>query len=65
MLSQETTAHITQIQIWSIERLIVYARNPRKNDVAVDRMCASIGEFGFRSPVLDLSDSELVDGLHE
>lgn len=24
------------------------ARNPRKNDAAVDRMCASIREFGFR-----------------
>jgi len=54
-----------EIQIWQVDRLIFYARNPRKNDVAVDRMFASVREFGFRSPVLDLSDSELVDGLHE
>lgn len=28
-----------EIQIWSIERLVFYVRNPRKNDAAVDRMC--------------------------
>ena len=51
-----------QIQIWSIDRLIFYARNPRKNDSAVDRMCASIREFGFKIPVLARSDGEVVDG---
>src|SRR5665811_886387 len=37
-------------------------RNPRKNDSAVDRMCASIREFGFKIPVLARSDGEIVDG---
>src|SRR6202162_3867387 len=60
MLSQETTA--LQIQIWPIDRLVLYARNPRKNDAAVDRMCASIREFGFKIPVLACSDGEVVDG---
>ena len=45
-----------------IDRLIPYARNPRKNDQAVDRMCASIREFGFKIPCLVRSDGELVDG---
>jgi hypothetical protein len=36
-----------EIQIWPIDKLIFYARNPRKNDAAVDRMCASIFQFGF------------------
>ena len=27
------------IQIWPIDKLVFYARNPRKNDAAVDRMC--------------------------
>ena len=31
---------------------VLYARNPRKNDAAVDRMCSSIREFGFKLPVL-------------
>ena len=51
-----------QIQIWSIDRLVLYARNPRKNDAAVDRMVASIREFGFKIPVLARSDGEVVDG---
>jgi hypothetical protein len=40
----------TRVEQWPIEKLIFYARNPRKNDAAVDRMCASIREFGFKSP---------------
>ncbi|MGD0774867.1 MAG: DNA modification methylase [Candidatus Solibacter sp.] len=51
-----------QIQFWPIDRLIFYARNPRKNDAAVDRMCASIREFGFKVPVLARSDGTVVDG---
>ena len=37
-------------------RLVFYARNPRKNDAVVDRMCSSIREFGFKIPVLARSD---------
>jgi hypothetical protein len=51
-----------EVQSWPIEKLIPYARNPRKNDGAVDRMCASVREFGFKIPVLDRSDGEVVDG---
>jgi ParB-like chromosome segregation protein Spo0J len=50
------------IQIRPIDRLVFYVRNPRKNDAAVDRMCASIREFGFKIPVLARSDGEVVDG---
>src|ERR1700758_482337 len=51
-----------QIEMWPIERLIPYARNPRKNDSAVDRMCASLREFGFKIPCLVRGDGEIVDG---
>lgn len=51
-----------QIEIWPIGRLIPYARNPRKNHQAVDRMCASIREFGFKIPCLVRSSDEVVDG---
>src|SRR5499427_3122139 len=51
-----------QIQSWRVDRLVFYARNPRKNDAAVDRMMASIREFGFKIPVLARSDGEVVDG---
>jgi hypothetical protein len=50
------------VEIRHIDRLILYARNPRKNDVAVDRMCGSIREFRFKIPCLVRSDGEVVDG---
>jgi DNA modification methylase len=62
MLSQGTATQTLQIESWRIDRLVFYARNPRKNDAAVDRMCASIREFGFKIPVLARSDGEVVDG---
>src|ERR1700681_1815135 len=61
MLSQ-ATAQIPQVQIWHIDRFDFYARNPRKNDAAVDRMRSSIREFGFKVPVLARSTGEVVDG---
>jgi DNA modification methylase len=51
-----------EIHIWPIDRLVLYGRNPRKNDAVVDRMCSSIREFGFKIPVLARSDGEVVDG---
>src|SRR5579872_6392402 len=62
MLSQAAAVQPLQIQIWHIDRLVLYARNPRKNDAVVDRMCSSIREFGFKIPVLARSDGEVVDG---
>ena len=51
-----------QIQTWPIDQLVFYARNPRKNDAAVDRMCTSIREFGFAVAMLCRSTGEIVDG---
>ncbi len=51
-----------KIETWSIDRLIFYVCNPRKNDAAVDRMCSSIREFGFKIPCLIRSDGEVIDG---
>jgi DNA modification methylase len=51
-----------QIEVWQVSRLVFYAGNPRKNDAAVDRMVASIREFGFKIPVLARSGGEVVDG---
>jgi ParB-like chromosome segregation protein Spo0J len=51
-----------QIEHWPIDKFVLYARNPRKNDAAVDRMCGSIREFGFKVPVLARSNGEVVDG---
>ena len=50
------------VESWPIDRFVYYARNPRKNDAAVDRMCSSIREFGFKVPVLARSSGDVVDG---
>ena len=50
------------VEHWPVDRLQYYARNPRKNDHAVDQMCAAIVEFGFRVPVIALSSGLIVDG---
>ena len=51
-----------QLESWPTDSLIEYARNPRKNDQAVDRVAAAIREFGFRVPILAKSDKTIVDG---
>jgi hypothetical protein len=51
-----------KVEQWPIERLIEYARNPRKNDSEIDRMAGAIREFGFRIPIVAKSDGSVVDG---
>ena len=51
-----------QLEYWPVSDLIEYARNPRKNDHAVDKVAAAIREFGFRVPILAKSDKTIVDG---
>lgn len=51
-----------QLEQWPVSDLIEYARNPRKNDHAVDKVAAAIREFGFRVPILAKSDKTIVDG---
>jgi hypothetical protein len=52
----------TKSRICPVDRLIPYAKNPRKNDSAVEQMCASIKEFGLRIPCLVRTDGQGVDG---
>src|SRR3954463_5828832 len=51
-----------QLEYWPITKLIPYGRNPRKNDQAIERMMASIKEFGFKVPILARSGGQVVDG---
>jgi ParB-like chromosome segregation protein Spo0J len=51
-----------KVELWPIDRLREYHRIPRKSDAAVDRMCESIREFGFKTPMLARGDGEIVDG---
>jgi ParB-like chromosome segregation protein Spo0J len=60
-MPQQTTSIPMQIEIWPIDRLRPYPRNPRKN-AAIERMCKSLRQFGFKIPCLVRSDGEIVDG---
>src|SRR5580658_3457971 len=51
-----------EIHYRPVAELIPYARNPRKNDDAVDRMVAAIREFGFAIPLLVRSTGYIMDG---
>src|SRR5690348_6446702 len=44
------------------DQLVGYVRNPRRNDEVVDRMMASIREYGFTIPILAQRDGTIVDG---
>lgn len=46
----------------STNSLIPYINNPRKNDAAVDKVAASIKEFGFKVPIIIDSDNVIVAG---
>src|SRR5947209_10442446 len=50
------------IEYCEVAKLVPYQRELRRNDHAVDRMMASIKEFGFKIPVLARSNGEVVDG---
>ena len=51
-----------QIEIWPVDKLIPYEKNPRKNDHAVEKVAQAITEFGFRVPVLIRGDGSVIDG---
>ncbi len=53
---------IVTLEEWSLDRLYEYENNPRKNDHAVDQMCAAIVEMGFKVPIIAKSNGQVVDG---
>jgi DNA modification methylase len=52
-----------RIEIWPIEKLVPYARNPRTHSAAqVAQIAASIVEFGFNAPILVDSSAGVIAG---
>lgn len=51
-----------QIEMWPIERVKEYDRNPRNNDDAVGPVAESIREFGFKAPLLVDKEGVLIAG---
>jgi DNA modification methylase len=51
-----------KIEYKDINELIPYINNPRINDEAVDKVAASIKEFGFKNPILIDSENVIIAG---
>ena len=51
-----------KIEEISIEKIIEYGTNPRRNDHVVPKMAKAIKEFGFKIPILLKPNNELIDG---
>ncbi len=47
-----------KVEMVALEKIVPYARNPRIISHAIDKVAASIKEFGFRQPIV--VDSEMV-----
>src|SRR6266478_6446349 len=51
------------IELWAIEKLIPFARNPRTHsDAQVAQIAASIAEFGFNNPILVDTNAGIIAG---
>src|SRR6202521_1948354 len=56
-------AMATHIELWSLDRLIPYARNPRTHsDAQVAQIAASIAAFGFNNPILVDTKAGIIAG---
>jgi DNA modification methylase len=53
----------THIELWPIEKLITFARNPRTHsDTQVAQIAASIAAFGFNNPILVDTKAGIIAG---
>jgi DNA modification methylase len=51
-----------QIENLSLDKIIPYVRNPRKNNDAIEGVSSSIKEFGFQNPIIIDSNNVIVAG---
>jgi DNA modification methylase len=51
-----------KIQMWALDKIIPYKRNPRHNEDAVEKVAASIKEFGFKQPIVVDKESVIIVG---
>lgn len=60
---QSPKAMARRLEVWPIDRLRPYARNPRTHsDEQIEQLCRSMQEFGFTNPILVDSDDGIIAG---
>src|SRR5229473_1036064 len=56
-------AMVKHIEMWLIDRLVPFARNPRTHsDAQIAQIAASIAAFGFNNPILVDTKSGIIAG---
>lgn len=60
--STESTSTSPRIETWPIDRPKPYERNPRRNEVAVAKVAASIRDFGWDSAIVVDRDGVIIAG---
>ena len=56
-------AMVKHIELWLIDKLIPFARNPRTHsDAQIAQIAASIAEFGFNNPILVDTKAGIIAG---
>src|SRR5437588_129028 len=62
-LNEHAYPMVTHIQMWPIDKLIPFARNPRTHsDTQVAQIAASIASFGFNNPILVDTKAGIIAG---
>jgi DNA modification methylase len=51
-----------KIEMWSVDDVVPYKGNPRRNDEAVEKVATSIKEFGFKQPIVVDKESVIIVG---
>jgi DNA modification methylase len=61
--ARSTVSGSMTVEVWPIEKLIPYPRNPRQiPQIAIDKVAVSIQEFGFRQPIVVDSKRVIIVG---
>ena len=58
----ESRACALAAEAWPVDRPKPYAKNPRRNDAAVEKVAASIREFGWAQPIVVDGDGVIIIG---
>ena len=61
-MASERGEKMNNITMMSVDDIIPYDKNPRDNEGAVDKVAASIREFGFKQPIVVDKDNVVIAG---
>ena len=60
--AHDSRAPALAVEAWPVDLPKPYAKNPRRNDAAVEKVAASIREFGWAQPIVVDGDGVIIIG---